>query len=96
MRGKISIGQTDFKQGVAYLFELRKQQRADYERKKSELAEMKESQLASSSNAAKTGSSTSNEEPSLLRTFLSREILVMGNFAFARTVAKKDWRQPDL
>ena len=24
-----------------------------------------------------------------LRTFLSREILVMGNFAFARTVAKK-------
>ena len=30
MRGKIGIDQTDFKQGVAYLFELRKQQRADY------------------------------------------------------------------
>lgn len=30
MRGKISISQTDFKEGVAYLFELRKKQRADY------------------------------------------------------------------
>ena len=38
MRGKISINQTDFKQGVAYLFELRKQQRADYENRQKQLA----------------------------------------------------------
>lgn len=91
MRGKISIGQTDFKQGVAYLFELRKQQRADYERKKSELAEMKESQLASSSNAAKTGSSTSNEEPSLFE-----DLPVPGDFGHGKFCICKDCREKRL
>ena len=33
MRGSTSIDDTDFKQGVAYLFELRKMQRSEYEQK---------------------------------------------------------------
>ena len=37
MRGKIEVDQTDFKQGVAYLFQLRKQQRVEYERRKGEV-----------------------------------------------------------
>ena len=38
MRGRIAIDDTDFKQGVAYLFELRKKQRAEYEKRQTELA----------------------------------------------------------
>ena len=38
MHGKISIEKTDFKQGVAYLFELRKKQRMEYELRKTAIA----------------------------------------------------------
>ena len=42
MRGKISIDHTDFKEGVAYLFELRKKQRSEYEKKRSDIAKKQE------------------------------------------------------
>ena len=95
MRGKISIGQTDFKQGVAYLFELRKQQRADYERKKSELAEMKESQLLVVVMLQNWKFYFKR------RTFTFEDLPVPGDFGhgkfcICKDCREKDWRQPDL
>ena len=43
MRGRIAMDDTDFKQGVAYLFELRNKQRAEYEKRQTELAQRKKS-----------------------------------------------------
>ena len=43
MRGRIAIDDTDFKQGVAYLFELRNKQRAEYEKRQAELAKSQKS-----------------------------------------------------
>ena len=43
MRGRIAIDDTDFKQGVAYLFELRNKQRAEYEKRQAELAQSQKS-----------------------------------------------------
>jgi hypothetical protein len=44
MRGRIAIDDTDFKQGVAYLFELRNKQRAEYEKRQAELAQSQQSE----------------------------------------------------
>ena len=94
MWGKIGIDQTDFKQGVAYLFELRKQQRADYEKRK---AEFVDSRKLSTGQNMFIESNKPNDAPiagqSHSRIFLYPETLVTENFAYVKIVAIKGWRQ---
>ena len=61
MRGSIAMDDTDFKDGVAYLFELRKMQRLAYAKRKAEESEniaMKTKPPASTKTAPKTKTST--------------------------------------
>lgn len=61
MRGSIAMDDTDFKDGVAYLFELRKMQRLAYAKRKAEESEniaMKTKSPASTKTAPKTKTST--------------------------------------
>ncbi len=84
MRGRIAIDDTDFKQGVAYLFELRNKQRAEYEKRQAELAQSQKS----GDDQAET--KKNKEEIRFLMIYPYLAILVMGNSVFAKNVAKRD------
>jgi hypothetical protein len=84
MRGRIAIDDTDFKQGVAYLFELRNKQRAEYEKRQAELAKVKNQEMFNL-KLRKT-----RKMFRFLMIYLYLAILVMGNSVFAKIVAKRD------
>jgi hypothetical protein len=86
MRGQILLEQTDFKQGVAYLFELRKKQREDYERKKAELAE-----LGNSSDDSLSRETSTQEQASLFE-----DLPIPGDFGHGKFCICKDCRDKRL
>jgi hypothetical protein len=82
LRGNIDVQQTDFKQGVAYLFELRKKQREEYERKKEELAKLK---------------NTNNHSVTIEETAPSLEALpIPGDFGHGKFCICKECREKRL
>ena len=86
MRGQILLEQTDFKQGVAYLFELRKKQREDYERKKADLAE-----LGNSSDDSLSRETSTQEQASLFE-----DLPIPGDFGHGKFCICKDCRDKRL
>ena len=94
MRGKIAIDQTDFKQGVAYLFELRKQQRADYERE-AEFGDIRK--LSTGQNISSTNQINPMMHPLLdnhpIRGSSYTRRLWSRKFCICKDYAIKGWRQ---
>ena len=90
MRGKIEVDQTDFKQGVAYLFQLRKQQRVEYERRKGEVA--KNNKVTKPSiQASKNTNKNTNEDSSLFE-----DLPIPGDFGHGKFCICKDCREKRL
>lgn len=90
MRGKIEVDQTDFKQGVAYLFQLRKQQRDEYERRKGEVA--KNNKVTKPSiQASKNTNKNTNEDSSLFE-----DLPIPGDFGHGKFCICKDCREKRL
>lgn len=90
MRGKIEVDQTDFKQGVAYLFQLRKQQRVEYERRKGEVA--KNNKVTKPSiQASKSANKNTNEDSSLFE-----DLPIPGDFGHGKFCICKDCREKRL
>ncbi len=85
MRGKIGIDQTDFKQGVAYLFELRKQQRAEYELRKAQLAKAKVNE-----NVKTEADKITEQEP------LFEDLPIPGDYGHGKFCICKDCREKRL
>ena len=90
MRGKIEVDQTDFKQGVAYLFQLRKQQRVEYERRKGEVA--KNNKVTKPSiQASKNTNKNTNKDSSLFE-----DLPIPGDFGHGKFCICKDCREKRL
>ena len=81
MKGFINIDDTDFKQGVAYLFELRKKQMAEYKRQQ-------ESKL--SQKTPVTDLQTPKKVTTYSKTFQFPEILGTVSFVSAMTAGQKE------
>ena len=86
MRGIIALEQTDFKQGVAYLFELRKKQREDYELRKSTLA--KQSKVKGTTALSEKTDKTDNS--------LFEDLPIPGDFGHGKFCICKDCREQRL
>ncbi|MEC7800666.1 MAG: hypothetical protein VX609_05195 [Verrucomicrobiota bacterium] len=90
MRGKIEVDQTDFKQGVAYLFQLRKQQRVEYERRKVEIA--KNNKVTKSGvQANKNANKNTSEDSSLFE-----DLPIPGDFGHGKFCICKECREKRL
>jgi hypothetical protein len=85
MRGRIAMNDTDFKQGVAYLFELRNKQRAEYEKRQTELAQKKKSV------DAQPATKQNKEEVSLFD-----DLPIPGDFGHGKFCICKDCREKRL
>ena len=81
MKGFINIDDTDFKQGVAYLFELRKKQMAEYKRQQESKLSQKH-QLMTYQNPKKVTTYS--------KTFQFPEILGTVSFVSAMTAGQKE------
>ena len=84
-RGRIQINQTDFKQGVAYLFELRNKQRTEFEKRKAELTEGR------TLKDKKMSKNHPNQEESLFE-----DIPIPGDFGHGKFCICKDCREKRL
>ena len=91
MRGKIEVDQTDFKQGVAYLFQLRKQQRVSNTSEEKEKLLKITKLLSQVFRRAKIQTKILTKILPYSKTSRFLEILDMENFVFAKTAVKKDW-----
>ena len=89
MKGFIPVEQTDFKQGVAYLFELRKKQNEEYERRKSQIANSKTAQPIKK-NINKDVPTTSSEVS------LFEDLPIPGDFGHGKFCICKDCREKRL
>ena len=94
MRGKIGIDQTDFKQGVAYLFELRKQQRAVYEKRKAEFVDSRK--LSTGQNISSIESNKPNGAPIAGQSSLFEDLPIPGDFGHGKFCICKDCRDKRL
>ena len=89
MRGLIPLEQTDFKQGVAYLFELRKKQKEEYEKRKLQISSSKTLQ-ANQKNVNKDVPTASSEVS------LFEDLPIPGDFGHGKFCICKECREKRL